>query len=185
MLKKWVFLLSLIPLFLSACSGGLVNYSSNRPVDLCSRMAVIPFSNHTETPLAGERAMSIAAALLESRGIYHLAVYQNQFQGKMLFPGMNQVVSQKTLLIWARSTEARYALTGSVNEWSYKVGLDGEPVVGLSLQLINLRTEDIVWTAVGSLSGGSRTAVSTVAQELLNSMLDGLLSTRHDLCPQI
>ena len=80
---------------------------------------------------------------------------------------------------WAQSTGAHYAMTGSINEWNYKVGLDGEPVVGISLQLIDLASKRIVWTAVGSKSGGSRIAVSTVAQQLINTMLNQLFKSSH------
>ena len=55
---------------------------------------------------------------------------------------MNRVTSRAKLLAWARSTHARYAVTGAVNEWTYKVGLDGEPVVGIAIQLIDLSNRD-------------------------------------------
>lgn len=168
----------LLLLFLSGCTGGLVNYSSCSHVYLSSKIAIVPFSNHTETPLAGERAMSITAALLESRGICNLVIYQNRYQGKVLFPGMNKIDSQEELMRWARHTGARYVMTGSVNEWTYKVGLDGEPVVGVSLELFDLYEGKIVWSAVGSRSGGSRIAVTTVAQELINTMLNGLFYSK-------
>ena len=174
MIKKWIILICCCIPFLFSCTGGVVNYSSCVPINLDVKVAVIPFVNNTETPLAGERAMSITAAVLESMGMCCIAVYQNSVHGKVLFPGMNQVESRRALLNWARTTHARYAMTGSVNEWTYKVGLDGEPVVGLSLQLIDLQTNRIVWTAVGSLSRGSRIAVSTTAQNLINSLLKGL-----------
>lgn len=177
MIRKWRYLLFCLCLSLTACTETVVNNSPIFPVDLRAKIAVIPFVNNTETPLAGERAMSIAAAMIESRGICHVVVYRQRHQNKALFPGMSQSNSQGALLKWARSTHARYALTGSVNEWTYKVGLDGEPVVGLSIQLIELSTGRIVWTAVGSKSGGSRIAVSTVAQKLLNAMLNGLFSS--------
>ena len=162
-----------------ACTGGVVNYSTYIPVNLNAKIAVIPFSNYTETPLAGERAMSITAATLESRGLINIVVYQNHDEHNALLPGMSKIKSQNALLQWASKTGARYAVTGAVNEWSYKVGLDGEPVVGISLQLIELSSKRIVWTAVGSESGGSRIAVSTVAQELINTMLNRLFKSSH------
>lgn len=177
MIRKWIFLIILLTVNLCACTKEVINYGACSPIRYCSKIAVVPFSNHTETPLAGERAMSITAALLESRGICNLAVYQNRFSGKILFPGMNKIVSQPALLTWSRRHHARYMLTGSVNEWTYKVGLDGEPVVGVSIEIIDLRSGCIVWSAVGSKSDGCRIAVTTVAQSLLNKMLDGLLCT--------
>lgn len=169
-------LLFIICLALSACTETVVNNSALYPVNLHAKVAVIPFVNNTETPLAGERAMSIAAAIIESRGMCHVVTYRSHNQNKALFPGMSKTNSQKVLLQWASKTHARYALTGSVNEWTYKVGLDGEPVVGISVQLIELSSGKIVWTSVGSKSGGSRIAVTTVAQKLLNVMLNGLFN---------
>lgn len=177
MIKPWRYLCLFVGLILVACTETVVNNSALFPVDLNANIAVIPFVNNTETPLAGERAMSISAAIIESRGLCHVRVYRNRHASKTLFPGMSKTDSQTALLKWARDTHARYALTGSVNEWTYKVGLDGEPVVGLSIQLIELSTGRTVWTAVGSKSGGSRIAVTTVAQKLLNAMLNGLLNT--------
>lgn len=174
MIRKWKFLLVSLPFLLNACTTKIVNHSPCGTVNLAYKTAVVPFSNHTETPLAGERAMSITAAVLESRGVYNLAVYKNDHQGRILFPGMNKVETEEGLMRWARSTNARYMLTGSVNEWTYKVGLDGEPVVGVSMQVIDLANGRIVWTAVGSQNGGSRTAVSTVGQELINRLISGM-----------
>ena len=161
-------------LFLSACTATVLNHSAPVGIQHRTKIAVVPFSNYTETPLAGERAKAITAAVLESRGFRHVVVYQATPKDTVLFPSMTAVESQQALSMWAKKMHACYMMTGSVNEWTYKVGLDGEPVVGLSLQLIDLKTGHILWTAVGSKSGGSRIAVSTTAQGLINDLLRGL-----------
>src|SRR5690606_9636971 len=81
---------------------------------------------------------------------------------------------QQQALAWARDTGARYALTGSVQEWRYKVGLDGEPVVGLTLNLIDVSSATVVWSATGSRSGWSRSSLAGVGQTLIKEMLDPL-----------
>lgn len=172
--KKWILSSVMLSLFLSACTATILNHSAPIGIQHRTKIAVVPFSNYTETPLAGERAKAITAGVLESRGFRHLVVYQASPKDKVLFPGMTAVESQKSLTVWAKKMHACYLMTGSVNEWTYKVGLDGEPVVGLSLQLIDLKTGHIIWTAVGSKSGGSRIAVSTTAQALVNDLLRGL-----------
>ena len=177
MIKKRIFFLLFLCLFLGACTGSIINHSTFFPVNLSSKIAIIPFSNYTETPLAGDRAMSITAATLESGGACRVIVYHPQRQNNGLLPDLGKQESRHALLQWAKDKGARYVMTGSVNEWTYKVGLDGEPVVGLSLQLIELSTNRIVWTAVGSKSGGSRIAVSTVAQVLINALLDSLFKS--------
>lgn len=172
-LKAYVLLCA--SFFLWSCAGSVVNYSSPIPIDCHSKIAVIPFSNYTETPLAGERAMSIAAATIESDGFFNVLVYQKEDKSNAILLDMSHHVSRPQLIEWAKMRGARYVMTGSVNEWTYKVGLDGEPAVGLSLQLIDVSNQRIIWTAVGSRSGHPRMALSTVAQQLMNMMLNKLL----------
>ena len=77
-------------------------------------------------------------------------------------------------LDWARGEKARYALTGAVDEWRYKVGVDGEPAVGITLQVIDVQSGNVIWSAAGSRTGWSRDAVSAVAQKLLRELLSPL-----------
>jgi TolB-like protein len=77
-------------------------------------------------------------------------------------------------LEWARGERARYALTGTVDEWRYKVGVDGEPAVGITLQVIEVQSGNVIWSAAGSRTGWSRDAVSAVAQKLLRQLLSPL-----------
>ncbi len=74
-------------------------------------------------------------------------------------------------LAWARGTGATHALTGSVQEWRYKVGVDGEPVVGLTFDLIDLGSGATVWSATGSRSGWSRSSVTGVGHALMRELL--------------
>ncbi|MFX7620734.1 hypothetical protein ABTJ52_20200, partial [Acinetobacter baumannii] len=67
-----------------------------------------------------------------------------------------------------------YALSGTVDDWRYKVGIDGEPAVGLTLQLIEVSSGKVVWAAAGAKSGWSREALSAVAQKLMRSLLSPL-----------
>ena len=75
---------------------------------------------------------------------------------------------------WAIEQGARFALTGSVEEWRYKVGIDGEPAVGVTLKVIDLTNGRVVWSASGAKSGWSRQALSAVAQALLADLLGSL-----------
>jgi hypothetical protein len=68
-------------------------------------------------------------------------------------------------------------MTGTVNEWRYKVGMDGEPVVGVTLQVVELPGGRVVWSATGAKSGWSRDSVSAVAQQVIDKLL-GSISVR-------
>ena len=73
----------------------------------------------------------------------------------------------------------RYALLGAVDEWRYKVGVDGEPAAGVTLRIIDVASGDTLWTGAGGKSGWSREALSAVAQKLIRDLLStGLSSAR-------
>jgi TolB-like protein len=136
-------------------------------------IAVLPIVNYTETPQAGLRAEAIVESLLKSGGVNNLKRYPANISQETLFePAERQAVTRA--LEWARTERARYALTGSVQEWRYKVGVDGEPAVGVTLQLIDVQTGNVVWTSTGNRTGWSRSSVSGVAQSLLQQMLSPL-----------
>lgn len=136
---------------------------------------VLPFANHTETPMAGNRAESIAEALLHAKGVGKVKRYTATAQQEALFDaGSNK--RQEDALVWAREQGIRYALAGSVDEWRYKVGVDGEPAAGVTLQIIDIASGDVVWSGTGGKSGWSREALSAVAQKLIRELLNSGLS---------
>ncbi len=140
---------------------------------------VLPFANNTETPLAGSRAEAIAEGLLRANGISKLRRSPAALQQDALFePGDRKQLEAG--LIWAREEGAKYALTGSVDEWRYKVGVDGEPAVGIALSIIDVASGDTLWNGVGGKSGWSREALSAVAQQLMRSLLTDGLSAKQD-----
>lgn len=137
-------------------------------------MAVLPIVNYTETPQAGLRAEAIAESLLKTGGMANLKRYPASLNPETLFePAEREAVAKA--LEWAKGEKVRYALTGAVQEWRYKVGVDGEPAVGISLQLIDVNSGDVVWSATGSDSGWSRSSLSGTAQKLLRRLLSPLM----------
>lgn len=142
-----------------------------------AQWAVLPFANHTETPQAGLRAESIAENLLRSQGAVNLKRYPASIATETLFEPMERKQTEAALA-WARNAGIRYALTGSVDEWRYKVGVDGEPAVGLTLQVIDIDSGEIVWSAVGSSTGWSREALTAVAQKLTLKLIEPLAMNR-------
>lgn len=161
---------------LSSCASMQVDHSKTVAVPNNDFMVVFPISNLTETPQADEKATAIATNLLRIKGFSHVSAYPMKTLKPALIPGVKVPVKEATLLAWARDQGARYALSGSVNEWNYKVGMDGEPVVGINLELINVDSGKHIWSSVGSESGGSRTAVSEVAIHLMQTMLGSIES---------
>lgn len=132
---------------------------------------VLPFINNTETPFAAERAEAISTALLYARGIQQVAVMPVAASAEaepLVDRGLKR---RQDGIEWAKKQQIRYALQGTVTEWRYKVGLDGEPVAGFTLQLIDLQSGKVVWTGSSGKSGWSREAVSAVAQQVLEQLI--------------
>ncbi len=141
------------------------------PLDRNAKWALLPIVNHTEVPQAGLRAEAITEVLLRTDGISNLLHYPALLNRDSLFePAERKVVEDA--LGWAREQGVRYAVTGAVDEWHYKVGIDGEPAVGMTMQIIDLKDgARVVWSSAAGKSGWSREALSAVAQKLIKSML--------------
>ncbi len=171
-----ILLLAALTLWLGACST--LDRSPAPVVERQAQWAVLPFANHTETPLAGQRAEAIAEAILHSQGINRLKRYPGSLQQEALFAA-GERQQQEEALAWARSQGVRYALTGAVDEWRYKVGVDGEPAAGVALQIIDVTSGETLWSGSGGKSGWSREALSAVGQQLIRSLLEaGLAAAR-------
>ncbi len=140
-----------------------------------AQWVILPIANHTDTPQAGARAEAIAETLLRVRGVSELRRYPVTPSADALFED-NARKAQDEALTWARQQpELRYALTGSVQEWRYKVGLDGEPAIGLDLQVIDLQSQKVIWSAGGAKTGWGRESLAGVAQELMDDLLANLV----------
>lgn len=137
--------------------------------------AITTFANNTEIPQAGSRAMSITAGVLRSKGFTNLIVYQPRSNCNQLIICPNQPVPIGRILDWAEDHHIRYVMMGSVNEWDYKVGLDGEPVAAVALQLYDAYEGEVLWSSVGSKTGQSRSGLGNIAQDLIEDMLDSLV----------
>lgn len=162
-------------LSLAACSTVAV---SPRPsLDSGAKWGMVPFTNHTETPQAGLRAESITEGLLRSTQAMNLQRYPASLNTETLFEPMDRK-QQAAARTWAKEQGIRYAVSGSVDEWRYKVGVDGEPAVGLTLQVIDIDSGEVVWSAVGSSTGWSREALTAVAQKLTRKLIEPLAMSR-------
>lgn len=178
MKKQYSGLLALaFTVLLAACST--LDRSPAPAVRASAQWVVLPFSNNTETPLAANRAEAIAEGLLRAEGVGKLRRYPASLPQDALFEN-NDRKALDAALAWARDQNAAYALTGSVDEWRYKVGVDGEPAVGVALSIIDVASGETLWTGVGGKSGWSREALSAVAQKLMRDLLRSGLSGRTD-----
>jgi len=165
-------LISLVAVLCSSCATLKSPRGANLQLD--AAWVVLPTINNTETPQAGARLDSITANLLRVNGVSNLSVYNATATNEGLFELADRR-NQEAALTWAKTTGAKYAVAGSVDEWRYKVGLDGEPATGISLNVIDLTSGQVVWSGSAARTGWSREAVSAVAQKTVDSLLKSAL----------
>lgn len=157
-----------LTLLLASCSS----VTSTPAVSIASThgVAILPLTNLSTTPLAGEQVATIAESSLRSRGVMDLATYQPVQAtgvGALLATSLNDT----TGLTWARTSGYDYALSGTVHEWHYKGGPDREPSVALSLRLTDVSTNQVIWQATSAKAGWGFSSLSTVGQKLVNELL--------------
>lgn len=148
----------------------VLDSTPNVRLDAGARWVLLPFTNATETPLAANRAEAVTEGVLRALGVAQLVRYPASINTEALFEGSSGK-SQEQAQAWAREQGARYAISGSVDEWRYKVGVDGEPAVGLHLQVVDMANGQTVWSGTGAKSGWSRESLAGVAQKLVKALL--------------
>lgn len=168
LLSRLLSIVAGVVVLLSFVGCSTVDRSPAPKIDPNASWVVLPFANHTETPLAGQRAEAIALALLQASGNRQVKLHASE-AASFFEPAAQS--RQEEALTRARESGAQYALAGAVDEWRYKVGVDGEPVVGLSLQIIEVSNGKTLWSGSGGKSGWSREALSSIARQLLRQLL--------------
>lgn len=156
---------------LAGCSTIVESSTESSPLEPGAPWALLPLSNNTDTPQAALSAESMLEHLLHKRGVAGLQLYPATLSRDSLFEPSERKVSEEAKA-WARGQGVRYAVSGSVEEWRYKVGLDGEPAVGITLKVTDLNNGQVVWSSTAARSGWSRQALSAVAQSVLSDALD-------------
>jgi len=164
---KGIFAGIVMLLVLTACTT--IQQSQSRNLSYTSKVAIFPFVNNTTTVQAGHSAMSMVAHLLDTCNL-QVYVYPRYCQSDAGTCQANRK-RQQSMLRWAKNKGIRYAIKGNVNEWRYKVGLDGEPAASVALSIVDLKTNRTIWSSVGSRTGGSRSSLGNTAQALLSRML--------------
>lgn len=160
-----------------ACSSTVATVQGKTPLRLSARWVMLPFANYAETPQAGERVEALMDTLLRKDGISSLDRYPplKEDDAHLILSDRQRYEES---LAWARGEHFDYAVAGSVEEWRYKSGVDGEPVVGVTIEVIELPTNRVLWSGSGTRTGSGVGNVSGTALGLLGSLLGHLRVTR-------
>ena len=162
---------AVLSLLLAACAT-TAGFSHSLQLQAGGKLAVLPFVNATEVPQAEVRVQAIAVALLHEKGLQQVLVYPQPASANPL--EAPAAATPRQALDWARRHGAAYALSGTVTEWRYKTGVDSEPAVGLTLQIADVATGQVVWSAAGARAGWGYQALAAVGQAQLADLLRGV-----------
>lgn len=154
---------------LGGCSSTL-DVKANTPLNARATWALLPFGDYGETPQAAERAEELASSLMQVRWNIDMVRYPTSKESLALVD-LDERQRYEKALQWARDEGIIYGLAGSVQEWRYRSGAEGEAAVGLSLRVINIQTGRSEWLATGSRSGFGSQPVSGVAERLIGDMV--------------
>lgn len=143
---------------------------NNTVFDARKAWLILPLVNYSQTPMAGQRGEAILETRLHAAGVTKLTHYPAEIPNNGL-PLMNEQVRYQNALTWARRQPAEFAITGTIEEWRYKSGLDGEPAVGLSLKILALPEEKVVWSGSAARAGWSRESLAATAQVVINELI--------------
>lgn len=161
--------LALAVLFVAGCASFTDESSPNLPRN--AQWGIVPMVNYSQTPQAGERSEQILLSVLSSHGLQP-QVYPASTQGEQALMDDNERLAGA--LEWAREQKLDYVIAGSVEEWQYKNGLDGEPAVGISLRVLDGSSGRVLWSKSGARAGWSRESLAGTAQTVLDKLVGAL-----------
>jgi uncharacterized protein YceK len=164
MFKKIILLITL--LLFTACSSIVHKKVTSLPSN--KTYAITSFWNYTETPMAGLRAASIVESVLSKENITLHSLIDGaddvaEKEGKQKLFNLQKAQ--------AKNMKVDYLITGNVQEWQYKTGIDAEPVVSYSIKVIDLSNNAIVFNGVGAKSAWGHKSIGVVAQEIAKELI--------------
>ena len=169
------FALLCLSLSLSACSIQSSQPDVKLPRD--GSWVLLPLLNYAQAPQAGERAEQILYTLLAKQG---LGAVPYPAPSNQDMPLLDDGERLQQALLWAKQRGANYAVSGSVDEWQYKSGLDGEPAVGITLKVIEPASGRILWSGSAARAGWSRESLAGAGQRVLDELVNDLPIDRVD-----
>ena len=132
-----------------------------------SNIKVLPFANFTQNPMAGYKVAGILEGVLKANN-FNLKGSLWDFEEKEY-----SIEDIKNLIQKANS---RYIITGYVNEFKYKVGIDGEPAISITMKIFDKLKNRYIYTATFSRVGDTYGSITQLTQEgFENTLSDSII----------
>lgn len=166
---RYAWLLAGIALLLSGCA--VIQSEEGEPIPDDSAFAVVPLVNLSQTPQAGEQAASVLTAILRAKGSGNVTLYLPEERDPLLFDSSER---RQGAIEQARSSDSDYLVSGTVEEWRYKSGLDGEPAIGVTLEIRSADGQRVVWSGTAARTGWGRESLSVAAHKVIDELAEAM-----------
>ena len=157
--RKYLYIFIVLPVLLLTGCGGNLPYFAQRvplPAGPVCRVAIVPFLNNSEYPLADVIFQKVFSAQIQKSGDYHVIQegdIHKIYQELHILPG--EKPTQEQLQIVADRTDAQILITGTVLEMREDPARHdtNNPLIATDIQIINPRNGETFWTTYHSRDG--------------------------------
>jgi len=144
-------------------------------------VAVLPMVNLSSYPHAGRIVSDILATELYAQSTFQLmeeSAVINQIRGNAL--DLDDVLDKMVVMDAANDLGVDTVIYGSVSEYRYKRGLNEDPVVGVNLRMLDVKTQKILWAGSKSRTGGCfwfcEDSLNRLAQQVCHELVATMLA---------
>lgn len=149
---------------LGCAAPGKLYVNSDADMSYYDKVAVLPFSNMSGQPYAGDRVMRSFVTELVITERFHI-VDPSEFRAVLDriggLPGSDGAYDPKKLKDASKETGATGIIRGAVTEYGMQRGgeSDDRPILAFDVEMIDVQTSNIVWRASVSKRGKGRVPV--------------------------
>lgn len=163
-----VVLLVSVMLLIGACSS--MTSTPRIQASTAEHWALLTLNNLSQTPQADDQAITMLETRLRASGVSVVQAY-SPIRKVSLRELLDPEREKRDSLTWAKQAGFRYGVTGTINEWHYKSSGGKEPVVGMSLKLIDLSNNRVLWQGNAAQTGWGYASLPAVADSVIADLL--------------
>ena len=184
---KTLILSSLIIFLLGCAPGSTLTYYHDPSMDFAAirSVAVMPFQNFSRDQMAGERVRDVFANSLLATGAVYVIPSGEVFRGTARAGILNPTApSSEEVAKFAGIIRVDAVITGTVTEYGeVRSGNTSANVISMNVQMIEVQSQKIVWTASATeggislldrLFGSGGKPMNDVIMEAVDEILDKL-----------
>ncbi len=157
---------------LTGCTSSRVQQGGQHgAISSASGIFLAPYFNATPNPNAGRAMTEITSTSLMAYGLPLIQSEDGLRQGQ----AMLEAEGGGNSIDMARTLRASHALVGTVHEYRYKSDMDGSPVVGITMRLVETAGGETVWQGSSTRSSGYFGSLTRTAQGAVDNLMEQML----------